>query len=90
MTYSIEEDNRTFTHRETYDDNGNVIHSADNRNDPVVENRFEFNSKSQLVHQSEFEGGVEMSAQSFAYNDAGEINLQEVFIGGSLYEKTVS
>lgn len=88
-TYSIDENIRTFTHQETYDDNGNVIHSLDYRNDTTVENRFEFNSKNQLITQSEREGDIEMSSQSFAYNQAGEINLQELFIGGSLYEKTV-
>jgi len=88
-TYSIDEDIRTLTHQETYDDNGNVIHSLDYRNDPPVENIFEFNSNNQLISQTEKEGDIEMSAQFFSYNEAGEINLHEIFIGGSLYEKTV-
>lgn len=54
-THATKEDNSTFTHRETYDGNGNVIYSADYRIDPIVENRFEFNPKNQLDNLVKFE-----------------------------------
>lgn len=87
-SYSIEEDNRTLIHEETYDENGNIIHSIDYRESPPVEQNFEYNSDGELIRQSEIQGGNENSSQTFEYDDESDIIDEKLFIIGALYEHT--
>lgn len=87
-SYSIVEDSRTLIHEETYDENGNIVHSIDCRKTPSVEQNFEYNSDGNLIRQSEIQGGIENSSQIFEYDDEGDIIDEKLFISGSLYEHT--
>ncbi|MBU2020281.1 MAG: hypothetical protein KJ941_11605 [Bacteroidetes bacterium] len=87
-TYSLEEDNRTLIHKESYDENGNVVHSIDYRESPPVELNFEYDSDGNLIRQSEIQGGIENSSQIFEYDAEGDIIDEKLSIGGALYEHT--
>ncbi len=87
-SYSLNEEKRTLIHEETYNENGNVVHSIDYQDSPHTIRNFTYNEKGQLIHQNEYFGDIESSAQSFEYDDEGTIIDEKLYIGGTLYEHT--
>lgn len=87
-SYSVDKESRTLIHEESYDENGNVVHSIDYRESPPVEQNFEYHSDGNLIRQSETQGGIENSSQIFEYDAEGDIIDEKLSIGGALYEQT--
>lgn len=87
-SYSIEENNRTLIHEESYDENGKVVHSIDYQESPPIQQVYEYNSAGNLIRQREIQGGIENSSQFFEYDADGDIINEKLSIGGALYEQT--
>lgn len=85
-SYTLDHGVRTLIHEESYNENGDVIHSMDYRESPPIEQRFEYNSDGNLIQQIEIQGGNENSSQHFEYDIDGDIIDEKLTIGGRLYE----
>lgn len=86
--YLVDQDTRTLILEESYDENGNVIHSIDYRELPPNEHYFEYDSNGKLIREREVQDGEELTVQTFEYDSDNVVVDEKLFIAGELYEHT--